>query len=425
MPASFADDYAKKIDSIAAANQTLVKVDSLDLLLPRLLEIAEDTTAAEASSFLRFDPHGGTLIFEVVRNKGASASMADTLEGKFMLRPGEGIAGKAMQERSTLIVNDVSKAEHFSPRIDNRTSYTTKSILCVPVVHLDEPLGVIQLLNPQGRERFDEIDAKALEIFASMAAVAIVRARHMQEQLRQKELEAQLEFTARIQRHCWPSMPHMGHGSHVWGRSLPAKHVGGDLYDIISLQDGSFLLYLADVSGKGLPAGFVMAALWSAIRGEAHKDLPVAALLERINAATFPFLSGEVIFATICLLRYWPREGRVELALGGHNPPLFMDCQECAPLPRMEGLPLGTIEDCHFESRELHLPPGAMLVLYSDGVNEAFSPEGKMFGVERLVEILRREQRQDFGPAVFKALEQWCAGAGQSDDISLLYLWRE
>lgn len=420
-----AEEYARKIEYIAAANQSLVKVDSLELLLPKILEIAEQSSQAEASSFLRYDPDTGMLLFDVVRNNGANQSMSDSLQGRIFLRPGEGIAGEALQKRCTIAVDNVDNAEHFSTRIDAITGYKTRSILCVPVLHLGEPLGVIQLLNPRGRQRFDPIDAKALEIFASMAAVAIVRAKHMQERIRQKELEAQVDLTARIQRCCWPRMPEMGHGSHVWGRSRPARQVGGDLYDVIPLEDGSQLLYLADVSGKGLPAGFVMAALWSTMRSEARKDLPVAELLGRVNAMTFPFLSGEVLITTICLLRYQPQDGRVQMALGGHSPPLLLREGAFADLPRLDGLPLGTMEDVRYESLDVTLPPGGMLLLYSDGVNEAFSPSGEMFGLERLMRVARQAQPGRCGPAVFQALEAWAAGAGQSDDATLLTLWRD
>lgn len=419
------DDYARKIDFIARANQELVKVDSLEVLLPRLLAIAEEAIAAEASSFLRYHPDSGALSFAVVRNQGADTPLVEQLQGKVLLQPGEGIAGRALQERATQLVHDVRTAEDFSPRIDNATRFTTRSILCVPVLHLDEPLGVIQVLNPRHREQFDHIDAKALEIFASLAAVAIARARHLQERLQQKELEAQVQMAAKIQRCCWPSIPELSHGSRVWGVSHPAAQVGGDLYDIIPLPDGSCLLYLADVSGKGLPAGFVMAALWSTIRSEARQGLGPAALLRRVNAVTFPFLSGEYFFATICMLQYWPQEGRAELALGGHHPPLLFDGRDYAPLPRLEGLPLGTVEDLEFGSHSFHLPRGGMLLLFSDGVTEAACQDGRCFGLPRLLELLQREGARHWQEPLLAALQAWSAPAPQTDDITLLALWRD
>lgn len=420
-----AEEYAKRIEYIATANQSLVKVDSLELLLPRILEIAEASSGAEASSFLRYVPESGLLFFEVVRNKNACVSLAEAEQGRLFLEPGEGIAGKALQERSTQIFDNVNREESFAARIDAATGYTTKSILCVPVLHMGEPLGVIQLLNPKDKHGFDLLDAKVLEIFASMAAVAIERAKHLQEQYRQRELQGQLELTARIQRCCWPEMPVLGHGSHVWGRSRPARHVGGDIYDVIPLQDGSFILYLADVAGKGVPAGFVMAALWATMRCQVCRDMPVNELLQRLNALTFPFLSGEVILTTICLLRYWPESGRADLALGGHNAPLVLHGAEPVELPRLEGLPLGTVQDCRYASHSLTLPTRGVLLMYSDGVNEAFSPDEKMFGLERLQEVARKAPRLECGDRVFQALDVWSAGAGQSDDATLLMLWRE
>ncbi len=417
------DAYIEKIDSIASANQALVKVDSLKELLPMLLDIAERTTDAEASSFLRYDPDTGELSFSVVRNEAMRDSAVGALAEQMTLGSGEGIAGRAIAERRSLLVDDVYSTMEFSPRVDSKTGYRTRSILCVPVLHFDVPLGVIQVLNPKHKFSFDELDIKALEIFASLAAVAIVRARHMEEQLKQRELQAQVDMAAKIQRCCWPKLPDLGHGTKLWGRSAPAKEVGGDIYDVIPQQDGSCLLYVADVSGKGLPAGFVMAALWSTIRSEAAKGRPVEELLAAVNAATFTFLTGEYYFATIIMLRYHPDSGEFEVACGGHGLPVLYDGHAFQDLPRLQGLPLGTTEEFVFTSHTGVLPPGGLLLLYSDGVNEAFDAKGEMFGMQRMLDIVVQEG-DGWCEALFQALEAWSPEGGQSDDITVLGIGR-
>ncbi len=417
------EGYVEKINYIATANQALVKVDSLDELLPMLLDVAERTTDAEASSFLRYDADSGELCFSVVRNQAMHDSVTSEMASRMTLKSGEGIAGRALEERKSLLVDDVYSTTDFSPRVDSRTGYRTRSILCVPVLHLGTPLGVIQVLNPKNKFSFSSMDIQALEIFASLAAVAIVRARHMEEQLRQRELQAQVDMAAKIQRCCWPRLPDLGDKGRLWGRTLPAKEVGGDLYDVIPLEDGSYLFYVSDVSGKGLPAGFIMAALWSSFRSEARKSLSVAGLLRSVNTATYDFLSGEFYFATTIIVRYWPDSGVFEVASAGHNPPVLFDGAGFRDLPRFHGLPLGTSEEIVFTSHTATLPHGGMLLLYSDGVTEAFDARGRMFGLQRMLDIV--ENKGDgWCDALFAALEQWSPDQGQSDDITVLGVWR-
>lgn len=419
------DNYREQIEYVANANQALVLTDSLDELLPKILRIAEEATGAEASSYLQCNHSCSQLMFVVARNKGMEQDLGQMLEGKYELESGEGIAGAVLKSRTPLMVHNVDEAEDFSSKVDKATGYTTRSILCVPVIHMNDILGVIQVLNPKGKARFDECDQQVLEIFASLAAVAIVRARHMEERLKQKELEAQVAVASKIQSQCWPVMPSLSNGSHIWGKSLPAKEVGGDLYDCIPVRDGSYIFYVADVSGKGLPAGFIMAALWSSFRSEAHYCEDVTQLVQAVNSSSYDFLSSESFFATVSIGRYWPESGRLEMVSAGHGMPLWHDGTDFREFPKAYGLPLGVMEDAEYTSETVTLDPGAMVMLYSDGLNEAFDVHDEMFGIERPMEQVVPSDARQWGELLFKSVESWCRGRERSDDVTLLGIWRE
>ncbi len=90
------------------------------------------------------------------------------------------------------------------------------------------------------------------------------------------------------------------------------------------MQDGSWVIYIADVSDKGLPAAMIMVALWSRIRSEAHLYDDVDKLIKTVNIAMYDLMADEGFFATIILARYWPINGRMQLTRGGHLPPLWI-----------------------------------------------------------------------------------------------------
>ena len=262
---------SKRLKKLIDANQSLAEVESLDKLVPRFLELAREVTDAEASSFLIYDPAKNILRFasvkdEIVGNK-AEEILIDTIE----LKMGEGIAGLVAEERKPLIIKDAQKDERFYNKADASTGFVTRTLLAVPVSHGDELLGVIEVLNTKNKPHFDKADQELLTSFANLAAVAIIRARLLDERLKQQKVQIQIETAAKIQSLFRRKPPEMGSGSHIWAVSLPAGFVGGDLYDMIPMRDDSWLIYVADVSDKGLPAALVMAALWSRIRSEAPK----------------------------------------------------------------------------------------------------------------------------------------------------------
>src|SRR5210317_1774723 len=128
------------------------------------------------------------------------------------------------------------------------------------------------------------------------------------------QLKKQLKTATKIQTLFWPEIPELEAGGHIWAVSIPASYVGGDLYDVIKLSDGSLLAYVADVSDKGVPAALIMAALSSKIRSESRIHNDIGQLLSSINSSMYNLISDEGFFATIVIVRYWPKSGKMQLA---------------------------------------------------------------------------------------------------------------
>ena len=239
------------------------------------------------------------------------------------------------------------------------------------------------------------------------------------------QLKAQLETATQIQSLFWPKIPELEAGGHIWAKSAPATYVGGDLYDVIPLPDDSLLAYVADVSGKGVPAALIMAALSTNIRSEALLQSEVDKLLETVNNTLYSLTSEEGFFATIVLGRYWPASGKLQLALGGHLQPLWIGRSGIGNLPQLKGISIGVTPDVHYEKKEILLSPGEAVLFFSDGVIEAENEDQTLFGNERLIDYFKNAQGPPWGEGLLDLISQWRGDAKANDDLTLLEIWRD
>lgn len=421
--ASRSDRLARRLESMLEASRNLAGIEDHDRLVESLLELAEQVSDAEASSFLRYDPEEDSLRFHLARG---GHGMSDRLRRDVVLRPGEGIAGTTMKERRVLLVADVSRDTRFSCKADSKTGFTTRSILSVPVCYQDRMYGVMQLLNPRSRQGFDHEDARVLESFAGLAGVSLFRADLIRERMEQQLIKAQLDAASRIQSCFRPVIPNLPGGFSVSGHSVSAVEVGGDLYDCIALPDGRWLFYVADVSGKGLAASLVTAALWARLRDIAPHHPSVARLMEAANRGLYQFLSAETYFITMVMCVLDCSTGEAEFCSAGHAPPLFCSGTDVREISEpMHGLPLGIAEDESYVSTVVQLNPGESLVMFSDGVTEAFAPDGEMFGERRMTETVRGCCGGEAARVLAGAVADWHGGRPPSDDVTIFEIWRD
>jgi len=222
----------------------------------------------------------------------------------------------------------------------------------------------------------------------------------------QARAAAELNAAREIQQRLVPaSLPEL-QGFHLEAAYLPAQEVGGDFYQVLSQSNGSTLVVVGDVSGKGLKAAMTGVLAIGALRALAAENLWPAALLARLNREILD--TQESGFITCLCARIDP-EGAVIMANAGHLSP-YRRGEEIAVAP---GLPLGIAAGIEFEETHFQLEPGDTLTLMSDGVVEAMNPEGELYGFERT----RAISTQPAG-SIASAAEAF----GQADDITVLTL---
>jgi serine phosphatase RsbU (regulator of sigma subunit) len=161
------------------------------------------------------------------------------------------------------------------------------------------------------------------------------------------------------------------------------------LYDVIPLPDGSWLVYVADVAGKGLPAALMMAALSAKIRSLSPLQNEVHKLLADVNKEMYELMSEEGFFATMVMSRYWPGTGTVHIARAGHQYPLWVMNNGFQELSNIHGIPIGIEFGAEYEKAKFVLSPGEAILLVTDGITEAENEKGELFGNDRLTDYFK------------------------------------
>ena len=248
-------------------------------------------------------------------------------------------------------------------------------------------------------------------------------AKQQQEAQERERIEQELRVARLIQHTLLPkSLPGLeGHQMAVYYQ--PAREVGGDFYDFLRLPDGRLGLIVGDVSGKGVPAAIVMATTRTLLRAAYHLGSP-GEILEQVNDALFPDIPPNM-FVTCLAALLDSRTGRLQYANAGHDPPYIRHAAGVSKL-RATGMPLGLMPNMSYEQKEITLQPGESILLYSDGLLEAHSPQREMFGFPRMQgHVSAHPEGASLIDSLLGELERFTGEDWeQEDDITLLTLQR-
>ena len=337
----------------------------------------------------------------------------------------EGLA-KAREKQPDLILLDI-----MMPKMDGlevcRRLKGDPSLPFMPIIMVTakaDSKDVVAGLEAGG----DEYLSKPVDHAALVARVkSMLRIKDLHDTVLEQssQLKLQLKTATKIQSLFWPKIPELKAGGHIWAVSVPAAYVGGDLYDVIPLPDGSLLAYVADVSDKGVPAALIMAALSTKIRSEALLQNEVDKILQTVNNSMYNLTSEEGYFATITLARYWPSSGKMQIARGGHLHPLWIVGGDIGDLPHLKGISLGVTPDVRYEKTEIILSPGESIFLFTDGIIEAENEDNELFGNDRLLGYIKDTKGPPWGKGLLDLICNWRGNSPANDDLTLLEIWRD
>jgi serine phosphatase RsbU (regulator of sigma subunit)/anti-sigma regulatory factor (Ser/Thr protein kinase) len=300
--------------------------------------------------------------------------------------------------------------------------------LVVPLVAQGELIGLLNLGPRLSESDYSGDDRKLLDNLAAQAAPAVRVGQLVQEQeaqVRDRErLEQEMRVATLIQQQFLPKeLPQIA-GWQVSAFYRPARAVGGDFYDFIELSDGRIAIVAGDVTDKGVPAALVMASTRSIIRAEAERHVSSSKVMERANDLLFPDIPAHM-FVTCLYALLDPRTGKIQFANAGHNLPYVRIGEDVVEL-RATGMPLGLMPGSKYEEAEATLGAGQTMLLHSDGLAEAHSATGEMFGFPRMHELMTKaDGGQSVIDALLTELDRFTLGVEeQEDDITLVAVQR-
>ncbi|MBT4768912.1 MAG: SpoIIE family protein phosphatase [Rhodospirillaceae bacterium] len=306
--------------------------------------------------------------------------------GGLRIASDHGIVGRSVQDNLCQIIRDVSQDPDFKSQVDEKTGFTTRSILCAPMSVKDSPFGAIEVINKKGGDGlFDENDRHILQALACSAALALLNARMALELVEKERLRHELDLAAEIQRGLLPQRQPAPYP--VAGINLPARGVSGDLYDFFTLEDGRIFFCLGDVSGKGMNASLLMAKTSSLYRCLGRTNPEPGALLAVINNEIFE-TATHGMFVTMVGGLYDRESGKLIMANAGHEPPLYIDADGNVTSYEAEEPPLGIMPGTEFPEVEINLK-GGELYIFTDGVTESPIDGGKMLGATGFTEMIK------------------------------------
>lgn len=367
-------EVMQEIELVASIGAEFTEAIELnETLRNTTLRVMEHLDAEAASVFL-LNPEGTHLICRFCAGPVDITGLAVPF--------GVGILGRAVVSNTLETVLDVCSDQDFDSKVDEKTSFVTRSILCAPLAMKGKPFGAIEIINKTGpNPLFTVKDGRLLSALASLSAFAIHHARMTEERVAQEALRQEIRLAGEIQRSLLPKDPEPTFP--IFGINLPAQEISGDFYSHVVLADGRIAFSLGDVSGKGIRASMLMSKTISLFQCLCKTMPQPARLLAAINdevAAT----SSHGMFVTMIVGIYEPSTQKVVFANAGHLPPILRNIHGEFSSFEADMPPLGILTSIEFQDVTLNLQEGS-LYLYSDGVTEA---DGMDVGEEGLKAML-------------------------------------
>lgn len=294
----------------------------------------------------------------------------------------------------------------------------------IPMISQGELIGVLNLGKKQNQEDFSAADLDILTQASAQTALALQNLNLQSVYIDKKRMDKELEMARNIQRRLMPQEIPAVEGLEVYGESRPCFEVAGDYYDVISNDEGNTFMVIADVSGKGAGAAMIMANLQASIRVGLEITEDFSEFIARINNHVYKNTSSSE-FITLFIGAWEPSTKSFHYINAGHNPPVMITPDGKITTLDATGLILGVLPGQQYERKIVHIEPGSVIAIFTDGLEEAMNHRSEIFGQERIIEILKQSKELSCKEIVKtiqdKAIE-FCEGKPLHDDLTMIVI---
>lgn len=391
-------------------SRELTSILNLDELLNRIAELLRRLIDYQMFSILLLDSTGTKLVHRF------SLRFQQNIQLKHDRRVGVGVIGVAAESHQAILVPDVTKDPRYI-----MVNPETRSELAVPLIYKDKVIGVLDLEHTR-RNFFTDDHKRTVTTLAAQVAIAMENARLYEEIAKQESrLERDLAMARELQFRLLPhSLPKLAH-LEVAAKFIPARAIGGDLYDFVNYSQSRTAIVIGDVSGKGAPAAIYAALVSGILRSHAPIEPSPSEMLSAVNySLSERRIDGQ--FVSIIYAVWDDRNRTLQVSNSGLPRPVF--CRNGkTQIIEATGLPLGLFDDAEYDEFTFYAKPGDVFVFFSDGILDASNKAGDQFGrgrVEKIVEDLHGQSADAIVKALFSAVADYAFGVEAFDDQTVV-----
>ena len=399
---------------ITKMNQEFATTLDLTETLQKALEVIIKRLNAQAANIFLIEEK--KQIFQCIASKYQSY-----LE-EYEIPLTQGVMGKAVLQKKCIRVGDVRKdvreIAEFYFDLDNKTNFTTYSVLCSPLIVGNECIGVIHCLNKKSTSKlFEEGDRKLLEVLTGPAALAIKNAKMAKELIEKNRMQKEIEIVGEIQKTLLSQ--NKDEKFPIAGINIPAKIVSGDFYNFSDLGNGKYGFGVADVSGKGIKSSLLMSKASSLYRCLSKTIYSASALLELLNKEICE-TAARGMFVTMLIGIYDSEKKELLLSNAGHEPPLIYSKDGSFSNYTEAGPPLGIMSKIKYKETILKFSNSSMYI-FTDGITEIKDPSGEMLGAEGFQNYIKKFQDRPSNERLKDIVEDIVkSGKIQKDDLTIV-----
>lgn len=403
-----------EVNSLAYLNKLIANTQDFDKILDSVTNLAINTSQAQCGWIEIYNNNQKNII-----------SSANLYPEQIQIISNQNTQNVFTEYNNPMIIQDISKHSELSETISKIGAY--QSMIIIPIQKSEQRLGTLILLQFE-KYGFDYDDLKILSAFSENINLAYEYAKLLEESFEKERLKKELTIARNVQQSLLPKNLPQTEKYSLAIFSQPAEEVGGDYYDIFDLDD-KIVVIIGDVSGKGMSAAFLMAQLKGAVLATINKAESTKDFLIKINNALYGKIDKNM-FITINCLFLNKETNEITISRAGHMPILYKNSSESIYIePKGIGIALANnrIFDDNIEEYKLTFEKGALLLLFTDGINELMNANNDEFGMEKLkalIDSLDYYEPEKYIQILNNELNFHLGNSIQNDDMTMIIIKR-
>ena len=426
------------LDFMLSISTSLSEGPNLDTILQLISESAGENTTADGVAVYMVDSESDKLVpkalwgdfippYNLGDDEGIDPQKAQRLAESREIELGETVIGQAVKKATPVFVKEADALRNgtLDYHRDGTSPLYIHSLIVTPLVISKRLLGAIVIEKKEPPQHFTDLDFTHMQTFADYAALTIDNIFNYEELIEKREMHREIEIAADIQRDLLPrELPEMK-SLQISAFSRAARGISGDYYDVFSINKHKIGVVICDVVGKGVPASLLMVMIRTIIRLVTSPQRTPAQLLTLLNRGIIGRVGTEH-FATISILTFDEKNRELTYSNAAH-PPLLLYRAASRDFVEIDtpGLPIGIEQNEQYQEKTVTTEKDDILVLYTDGIPETRSPDGREYGNDKLKESLKqlgKKSAREIAQKIQQGLDDFTEEAEQHDDQTLVIL---